>query len=1769
MVVESLSAELERLYELEELKALCSSLLGMDPSEVGGASAKGSFARALSQKCVEVEAVDALIDVVLASRRELPQELVKKLRNGAIDASERPQPGDELGEYLIVGELGTSASGSVYRARKNAEDLRVRRLSRELRTRRRDVQRYLAATRVASNATHEGLPSLVAAGALEDSGRLFGVAHTFREGEPLAKWISDRGGRHINELLPLFWALLDALKAVHAQGLVHGALHAGNVLVLEGANSRPEIVLLDAGAHHLRPGLLGLARSGSANWLASASPELLRGDALDARTDVYALGTLIYQTMSGRAPFVGSSPVDVALGHLTKDAESLSFAAAGNGATPEVDVFVKLLMEKDRALRPRDATEVEEGLRRLWRASQRPPSSVADELVEERFQALTDVAWDEQKASEVEALVDLGVPPLRLADGFYSVAREVRAKNTVGSDRIVRKLLARAARLYEMADRHEAAEKLYQGLVKLDPEDTQVVESLDRLRKRLGKFDELIESLIERSDAAKVATERARYFAEIARIYSNEVKDPEQALVAATQAFCFDPGNEKLSEQVEKLAGSRYPDWEEVFSHCLEAMESDLADDAKAALAFQIGRWYSEKVSRPDLALPWLTRSVELEPAHDRALAELAQLYRKAQQWSELGQTLMRRADIAPPNQARDLRAEAADLLVNQLSNMQAAQDAYESILAEDPGHARAAEGFSRLLKAQGDTARALRVLEARAEVLSGEERHKSLLEIAETYEHELDKLADAERAYRQILKDNPKHLDALKGIDRLLTRAARYEDLIETLEAELELAVTARQKIALHERIAKLYDEEFLDHAQAARALEAILELDPSRESAATDLARHLRVLERFEDLAGLYEKQLSLESGSARRVDLGLQLGRVLGEQLKDLPRAIAAYERVLELAPSHAGALEALANLRAASGDRESAVRAVEELAERATTPEARAEQYLRAAALLEEQGDNTGALLRYKLAADACPTNAAITRKVREKYLEHKNYAAAVQLIEEELERTEGSHARAKLAGDLAVLCQRHLKDDKRASAAAQIALHLDPTNPEASRVQGRLAYAEERYVEAAKRLEPSIPGLVTLDAEEAAETAFVYIDSLAESGMTEKAVAAVGDLLELLAKDAQALLAVSELTAAHGSPERALAVCDLLLERHDSELGGSELGAVYRRRGEALFKLGREREAVEALERAIRADSSDAASFRALGKVYAARDEWERVIETRYRELELVQGDERVQTLFEIGDIAASKLNNPDYAARALLLALDERPNDRKILAKLMQLYSAEKDWPQLIEVISRLAEVVDDPKQRAKYLHTAAMLAARELRDPTRAIEFVDLALESDPENEPAFNEGLKLRRQVRDYEGLKEMLKRRAQDLAPREDKGDLLGVLEQLAEIYEQHLQRHDQAVRVYESMLELDRDNPRYQEKISQLYSAEPTQYFEQAVGSLTAWVKRDPYQPTPYKMLRKVYTEARRADGAFLACQALHVLGQAEPDESRFFSRMRDTDPPAIQRSLSAPEWNELIAPEGAEPLLTQLFALVEPFVVKARAEPLEAFGLAEDHRIDAESYPYGLVLATHYAAEALGIPEPPMYQRPEDPGVLGFLPTLPPAILVGGGAFNANFESLQAAFIAGHHIAYYQPGLYLRQLLPNLTALKAWLFAAIRLVKPRFPVTPDLEAPVADSSKVLARLATGAGIEQLTHVVTKLLSSETALDLKRWVHAVDFSADRAGLAVCHDLETVGALIQSVPSAQGSPSVEARLENLMAYSVSERYVELRSRQGVSLD
>src|SRR5262249_26673486 len=246
---------------------------------------------------------------------------------------------------------------------------------------------------------------------------------------------------------------------------------------------------------------------------------------------------------------------------------------------------------------------------------------------------------------------------------------------------------------------------------------------------------------------------------------------------------------------------------------------------------------------------------------------------------------------------------------------------------------------------------------------------------------------------------------------------------------------------------------EEFLDHESAAAALEAILAIDGAHDGALSALARHYRALEKWEPACAVYEKHAALTGDATRRIDLLLARARTLAEQIGSPERATKAYEQILALQPSHAGALEALAQLREMSGDAHAALSAIEALASKAATSEAKAEQWMRAARLLESRGDKDGAIERYKLALDANPRDSAASVALRKSYALRGDWLSVVGLIERELQTAESDLGRARLWSELAKVHHMQLVDPQKAETAAKKATELDPSSADGLMVLG--------------------------------------------------------------------------------------------------------------------------------------------------------------------------------------------------------------------------------------------------------------------------------------------------------------------------------------------------------------------------------------------------------------------------------------------------------------------------------------------------------------------------------------------------------------------------------------------------------------------------------------------------------------------------------------------------------------------------------------------
>src|SRR5690606_36110594 len=334
----------------------------------------------------------------------------------------------------------------------------------------------------------------------------------------------------------------------------------------------------------------------------------------------------------------------------------------------------------------------------------------------------------------LEASADAGANPQHLAEGFQWIADQLAPDQAA----LRRQMLLRAGRLYEAAELPENAEVLYAQLLEADLNDVEAEAALDRVKRQLGKHEELIETLLEQSEEASGPV-RASLLARIAKLYRDELQDTEQALFAYTQALCEEPDDSAVASEIERIAGSKQPAWEEVLSTCTEAAGADPGSPGSQMLYLRIGRWYLDKIARPDLALNCFGAVLNHEPSNDEALAGMAAVYRKTQAWAELGQALIRRAQLAPPPLGRELRAEAGELLEEKLGNAAAARELYEAVLAEDAGHERAGEALGRMVEQAGDFGRLARLLEQRADASGGALRVRLFCRAAEVHEDKLD----------------------------------------------------------------------------------------------------------------------------------------------------------------------------------------------------------------------------------------------------------------------------------------------------------------------------------------------------------------------------------------------------------------------------------------------------------------------------------------------------------------------------------------------------------------------------------------------------------------------------------------------------------------------------------------------------------------------------------------------------------------------------------------------------------------------------------------------------------------------------------------------------------------------------------------------------------------------------------------------------------------------------------------------------------------------
>ena len=344
----------------QQVKQIFNSAIRLDPSE------RSAF---LSNACREDQALLKEVEsLIKANEKDGSFIDSPAIAHSALFSGTELKSGDNFGSYEISSSIGRGGMGEVYLA----NDVRLNRkvalkvLPASVMKDTDRMRRFEQEARTASALNH---PNIITIYEICEANSTLMIATEFVEGTTLRQRLA-KGPLDLREALHIAIQIADALAAAHKVGIIHRDIKPENIMI------RPDgyVKVLDFGLAKLaEPALVQpiseaptQIRTGSGvvmGTIGYMSPEQARGQSVDARSDIFNLGTVIYEMVAGKGPFAGETPSDVFAAILMSEPQSLS--AIAPSTPPELVAVVDKALRKDRAERFQDVNELLSSLRSL------------------------------------------------------------------------------------------------------------------------------------------------------------------------------------------------------------------------------------------------------------------------------------------------------------------------------------------------------------------------------------------------------------------------------------------------------------------------------------------------------------------------------------------------------------------------------------------------------------------------------------------------------------------------------------------------------------------------------------------------------------------------------------------------------------------------------------------------------------------------------------------------------------------------------------------------------------------------------------------------------------------------------------------------------------------------------------------------------------------------------------------------------------------------------------------------------------------------------------------------------------------------------------------------------------------------------------------------------------------------------------------------------------------------------------------------------------
>ena len=1335
----------------------------------------------------------------------------------------------------------------------------------------------------------------------------------------------------------------------------------------------------------------------------------------------------------------------------------------------------------------------------------------------------------------------------------------------------IRELLEVTSLWKKEVNDYDQATAAFEKILTIDPTHQDAFDALERLHTAAERWEPVVELYLNRLDTREDVGERSDLLRRIAKVFEEQLDDNNQAFDALVNAFSEDYSDDESVRYLERMAQATGR-WGELINTANAWLQEQTDSRPKIQLCLRLGKWYGEDLGHPEYAQPYYAQIMQMDPNNVQVLRQMAAIHRMGAQWQKMGETLTRALDVAVANEDRKaILVDLGELLDKHMSQTDQGISFYKRALEVDSLFLPALEALERIYDERNNHSELVEILGSKVQALTdGDQIAQHKLRMGGLYETAIGDFERAGKVYREVLDIDGGNLFALRGLERIDESLQDWPDLVEVLERQLDVVETERERVEVLLKLAHIQEEQFLKPDVAAQRLEQALEIDPTSEQAYLALERCYRRLKQWLDLINAYERHISEAADYAAKIELYGQIAQVFSDEVGDIDRAIDAYQNIVDLDEANIPALEALSKLFEKQGDASRAIDSMTRVADLTTDGTQRVEMYYRIGKSLEEKlGDRMQAQERFEMALDLDPAHLPSLAALRTIAIDEADWDRAARYLEQEQMNTQAPRARAKLLVELGKLRDEMLSEHELAVQAYELAMQCDEDCEEAALPLVEEYIRAERWPEAEPLAEMLVKKSKNRERHEQHTLYKLQGKVLSALVKDDDALKAYQTAHQLDLTDQETIRGIADVAFRLKDWPSALTNYQKVLTALGEE-DVEERTDVYYRLGCIKREQGQAKQAINNFEKALALNSEHRPTLDALVDIYTQANDWKQVAAYKRQILDSVfEGEERYQILNEIGDIWSEKEKTPNKAIEALEEALELKPEDHILLHKLLQLYQSAGDWQKMVDTLQAIADIEEKPEFKARYFFTMAQVFRDKIDDKDRAVELFNEALDLNPSYLEAFERINKILTQERNWKQLERSYRKMLHRIAGKGN-NDLEHTLwHQLGLVYRDRLGQTDEAIEAFKMAATAKPGALLEHQILAELY--ENTERYDEAITEQRSILGHDSLHVDPYRALYRLYLQKHAYDEAWLEAAAIAFMKKTDEEEQRFFEDYRPQGMLQVKGRLSNDLWTRHLFHPDENLYISKIFEMIAPAALQAKIAQLKAQNklpvLDKRFKQDPANSTVTFAKTFGWAAQVLGVPSPELYVRNDVPGSVVAVPAVPPAS-VAGQTVLTGFQAQELTFICGKHLAQYRGEHYIRTLFPTQAELTIMLFAGVMLAAPNTPMPQDTAKQIRATAQELAKYMQPVQMEGLRMVVKRFIEEGAKANMKRWNQAAELTACRAGLLVSADLEIAKKIISAEPQLPGDLSAADKMKELLVFSVSEDYAQLRKALGIAI-